>query len=378
MANKITTTKNHIIFDVDSTTVGGGLFRFEYDDKNKIVATTELFVTRQQITNGKEYPFEKFFIQTLQTLKSVAETVHLHSMITIDGIYCNVSTPWVSAQKRIIGYSSKKEFIFTADLVDELIEKDTDSSLVKNINYSGHDVELIGRHTVGVYGNGYKLRQPLGKKMVDLKMHSLTSVMSTSTKKSFSDVIEKVFHRETEYLSNTLVSYQNVKKMSPDNDNVIIIDISGEVTEVLVVKNDNLKHIGSIPVGTYGILRHLRDTLSVPYEKARHLLELHHNKNLDSDYSNNIASDLHDAFRTWFKPFFNLCDEYAKEGLLPSTILLRSDRSISTWLEYMILQEEGLREHIHTTGRIVLEHMDVTIPEKHTDAELAIVSTFIA
>ncbi len=381
MSDKVTTNKQYIIFDIDSTSIGGGVFRFGYDANNNHIQTTELFSVRKNITNGKKYPFDYFFKQTLKTLEQVAQDVYLQSHISIHGFYCNIGTPWMSAQKQIVTYTSKKPFTFTQEFADSLIEKEFQVSFKKNKNYAKHQVELIDRRTIDVYGNGYPTRNPIGKKMSDVHIHSLVSVMSTSTKKAFSEVFEKVFHQEVIYLSNTFLSYQTLYSHSEQTDNAIIIDVSGEVTELLVVQKDHLTHIGSIPIGSNGIIRHLAENLKVPYGKAQSIISLYQQQKLDTTYEDNIQNQLHDSFRLWFKEFFNACDSYAKEGLLPHVIILRSSKATSLWLEYMILNEDSLREHIHTKGRIYLQHMDsffIDKAEEHEDLELNVVAGFIS
>lgn len=379
MANKVATTQHHIVFDIDSATIAGGLFRYGYDAKNKCVETVELYSLRKSITTGDEYPFERFFKQALKTLAEVCHEVHLQSMIPLDGIYCNVGMPWMSAQKRVIKYRTKTPFIFTPELSDELIEKEVVSSFSKNIDYANHDVELISRHTINTFGNGYPVRNPIGKEMKEVILHSLTSVMSSVTKQSFIDVIEKVFHRTPIFVSNTFVRYQELIKNLPDTNNAVVLDISGEVSEILVIHDDHLQHIGSLPVGLNSITRSLRDQLSIPLEKAKKIFHLYHEQKLDTDYSASISDAIHKAFRVWFKSFFDLIDEYAKQGLLPHTLVLRTHKSYMGWFEYMLLQEDMLQEHMHTEGAI--EVMDSYHDESYAtygDYELAGVAHFIA
>jgi hypothetical protein len=378
MAQKVTTTKHHLVFDIDSATIAGGLFRYGYDAHDTCIETIELYSLRKSITSGNEYPFERFFKQTLKTLAEVCHEVHLQSMIPLDGIYCNVGMPWMSAQKRTLEYRKETPFIFTRKLSNELIGKESDISLSKNIDYSNHDVELISRHTLDIYGNGYKLRKPIGKEMKEVTLHSLTSVMSTITKQSFVDVIEKVFHRTPDFVSNTYLRYQEIITTHPDVNNVVVIDMSGEVTEVLVIENDNLKHIGSLSVGLNTITRSLRDQLGIPLEKAKKIFHLHHDQKLDNDYGKSISGNIDQAFRTWFKPFFNLIDEYAKQGLLPHTLVLRTHKSYMGWFEYMFLKEDILHEHMHTEGSIeVLDSHHDELYSTYSDYELAGAAHFI-
>jgi len=380
MTKKITKTEHIIIFDIDSSSIGGGLFRFAYNANGDVVETAELYSLRKKITKGNEYSFEKFFNQTLKTFNDVADAVHLQSLITIDAIYCNVGIPWMSAQKRTTEYRKKNKFILTQELIDELTEKERTTSFKKNSNYTHHDVELIDRHVLSVYGNGYRLRRPIGTEMSDAKIHTLTSVMSIATKKAFSRIIEKIFHREVMYLSNTFISYKTLRTQSPDINDAIILDISSEVTEIVVMRDDGMQHLGSIPVGVHGIVRHLRDEMNISYEKAYTLVQLHHKESLDTEYTEKIAKLLRSAFLVWFKAFFNICDEYSKNGSLPSMLIMRSDKNISTWLEFMILQEETLQEHMHTTNPVTLRHMESIIPavNESSDSELAIIATHVA
>lgn len=378
MTKKISTTKNHIIFDIDSTTIGGGIFRYDYDSKGVLVGRRELFVVRKKITNGSNYSFDDFLNKTLKTLHDVASEVYLQSLITIDTIYCNVSAPWMSSQKRKVTYTKNKPFIFTADLEKKLVEKELSISLKKNLDYAQHDVALIDRQTVNIYGNGYAARKPLGTSMTDVCIHSLVSVMSRDTKKLFEEAIEKVFHRDLVFVSNTFVSYQALRTRLPHTNDAIIMDISGELTEVLVVKKDNLVHIGSIPVGSNHVVRTLSTMLAVPYAKADHLLSAHQ-ESFDLEYISKIQQLIKKSFRVWFKEFFNLCDEYSKKGLLPGNIVLRCDPSYASWFDEMILGEDMLQEHIHTADRVNLQHFDAVIGDlkSNSDIELAVISDFI-
>lgn len=378
MAKKIITTQHHIVFDIDSSTIGAGLFRYGYDIKNNCIEVTELSSIRKNIINGSEYPFESFFERTLKTLAAVAESIYLESMIPLDGVHCNMGMPWMSAQKRSIKYKKDTPFLFTQELAEELIEKELSLSFSKNIDYANHDVALLDRQTVGVYANGYPTRNPIGKEMKDLSIESLTSVISKVTKQSFIDVIERVFHRVPEFTSNTFIRYQEVTKNLPHIDNAIVLDISGEVSEVLVIKDDHIKNIGSLPVGMHTIIRSLRDQLNIPIEKAKKMLHLYHDQKLDQEYAKSIDINIHNAFTEWFKPFFNLIDEYAKQGLLPHTIILRTHASYLGWFEYMFLKEDMLHEHIHTQGQIeVIDALNIESYANHNDYELAGIAHYI-
>ena len=363
MSQKVSTTKHYALFDIDSTSISGAITRHEYSKKGDLLYVRELFSVREYITNGEEYPFDHFFDQTLKTLKYVLDCVHLEVLFPLDGIYTNISVPWMSAQKRIIHYTRKKDFTCDQKLIDNLEQKGINESLYYNIDYRDHKVELIDQRTLEIYGNGYPLRRPLGKIMHDLELHSLTSVMSFKTKQKIEEIFEKVFHQLPTFISNTFVSYFATKSLIPELNNAIVLDVSGEVTEILIIENDRLRNIGSIPIGEYGMVRLLRDELKIPLKKASSLFSLYHNGDLELEYSKEIEPFLRRSFRVWFRMFYNVIDKYAKYGLLPHTIVLRADPRVYAWLGEFILSEDTLREHMHTKGRVELINMN------HVDIE---------
>jgi len=372
-------TEHKIFFDIDSTSIGGMAVRYDYSDASVVINKREIFSMRKNITNGNEYPFERFFDQTLATLKYVAEEIHLRALVPIDSIHINIGTPWESSQKRIITQSKKKPFTITQEITDELIERDSKYPLSKNVTYSKHDVEVINRSTIDIYINGYPTRKPIGKEAREIEIHSLASVMSSSTKKSISDVIAGIFHTEAHFHPNTFVNYQSVRLFTPDVNSAIVLDISGEVTSVLVIHDDHLIHNGSFPVGANHILRGLRDALHVPMAKAYSLVRMHTDGALDDQYQKDIQSSLNTVFRTWFKSLYNLLDTYAKKGLLPHTVVLKSHNDTIEWMRIQLLQQEQLNEHIHSNQSIEMIIMKDVYPDTNifSDAELGIASDII-
>ncbi|MFT7327902.1 MAG: hypothetical protein ACI870_000073 [Crocinitomicaceae bacterium] len=381
MSKKITTKKNTIIFDIDSSSIGAALVQYGYTVNKKNISTIELCSVRKNITGGNKYSFEEFFKRTARTLDEVAQEIYLQSLVPLDEIVINVAVPWSSSQKRNLVYSSKKAFLFTHELSTKLIHQDSELSFDINIDYAGHDVELIQRKNLEVYGNGYPMRNPIGKEVSDIEIHFLTSVMSSGTKNIFTDIIERVFHRTPRFISNTFVQYQELRVLLPHVDNAVIVDISGEVTEMIVVKEDNLLHIGSIPVGTQGIIRHLSDELHISPAKARTLVDLYKNTGLGVE-SKETQNAIKKSFRYWFREFYTLLDDYSKQGLLPHVLIVNAHNEVRSWFEELLMAEDSLREHMHTQGRIELLHIPIRSSDANTthaflDPALGIIAAYI-
>jgi len=383
MNKKPETIKNNLIFDIDSSTVGVGLFEFGYDIRGQCIHVRELATIRESITDGRLYPFEEFWQRAQSTLRKVAEKIHLQSLIPLGNIYCNVSSPWASAQKRTIKYSKNKPFILTQKLADQLIEKELASSLKNNLDYHNHDVDFIDRKTIAARSNGYSVRNPISKEMSDLEIDSLVTVVSTKTKKVFEHVIEKVFHRTPLFTSNIFIAYNNVQKTLPHQNDAIVVDVSGEMTEVIIIKNDHLSLIGTLPVGINHLLRDTSSYVGDSLAKTQKNIQLLFNSNLEKEYELKIKKALNHSYKKWLKEFYGFCDEASKQGSLPNTIVMKTYDKSMHWFESMLLQSDELSEHLHARARIEVIHLppgyqDEKISLEISDSELRVVARTIA
>lgn len=383
MDKKPNTIKNNLIFDIDSSTVGAGIFEFGYDTKGNCIAVRELSKIRIDIVNDKIHSFKEFWNRTQLTFKKVTEAIHLQSLIPIENIYCNISSPWASAQKRTIHYSKNKPFIFTQELADELIQKEITSSLKKNLDYHNHDVDLIDRKTIAVRANGYNSRNPIGKEMSELEIDSLVTVMSKETKETFEHIIEKVFHRLPEFTSNIFVSYNDSQKSLPNEDDAIIIDVAGEITEIMIVNNDYLDIIGTLPNGIHHIIRDTAEILGENFLKTKKQIQLLYSSYLDEAHEKKIKNALNTAYKKWLKEFYNFCDTASRNGLLPNTIILKTYTNSMFWFESMLLQSEELSEHMHARAAINIVHLHSQreLEKIHldiTDSELRVIAHTLA
>ena len=370
---KPTAIKHYLVFDVDSHSVGGGLFRIGYDAKGTVINHEELSSTRKSITNGEEYPFERFFDATLKTLKQVAAQVQKDALVPVEDLYLNIGAPWLSAEQRITKKSYDRETTITQADVLGIEDQIKDYDLKKNRVYKDHQVVVVDVMTTDYYANGYPVRDLVGKTLVNLETHSLVSVMSVTTKDAFTKVIHEVFHREPTILSNTAIGYLAIRHLTPHLDSAILIDLSGETTELTVIKNDHLVGIGSVPVGARHVVRTLQEGLDTSFKEAAAMLKRSAEGRLDDNYEKRIRPILERAFESWFDSFYELINRFSSEGLLPNTIVMKGHRDDLVWFKQRLLADEHLREHFAARAEISL----VDLPLEPGDHELGIVAAVI-
>ncbi len=353
-------TQHYIIFDIDSGSIAALVFERSLDKKTKKYDYVQIFSIRENITTGHLYDFETFFSHTLKTFESVASQTHKYSGSDISNIYINISAPWVSSQKRIIHFEKEKPFIFNKEIAGDIIAYELNESFVHTRDFKDNiNLSLIERQALDIFANGYPTKKPYGKKVTDIDIHSLVTVMSEKTRDAFTHVIERAFHVEPIYFSNIFMAYQTLLKLFPHENNITHIDISAEVTEMSIIIDDHLKKIGTIPVGMYHIIRKLADLLQIPFIKAESLIKMYQNNNLDEKYKDSIELAMKKSFTSWFSYFYNFLDTVAQEYIIPDTLSILAPSEMQVWVHEWMLKTEELGEHMHIQKNISLLDMKI-------------------
>ncbi len=352
--------QHYIIFDIDSSSVGTLVF--------DVSTNSEVFTIRRSIDKGENIEFDSFFRKTIKTFKSVAEKAHKHSGNNIAGIFLNISSPWVSSQNRVIHFEKENEFIFTEKVKHSILEKETNKPLSYTSDFIGNEwVSIIENRELNIFINGYLTRKTYNKKAKSIDIHKLVSVMSDETMNSFISVIEHTFHIRPELFSNKFMNYKSIINLFKEGNDVLNIDVSGEVTELSIILKNRLVKIGTIPSGISHIIRHLSRSLNISYLKAESIIIMYQNNEVDIKYRTRIEESMRKSFLAWFKNFYDFLDEASKEYIIPSTIHLISQESFFGWLSEWILKTEEISEHIHSNENISILDTKGLFRQKYKD-----------
>lgn len=359
------TTQHHILFDIDSSSVGVVVFELFQNKKTKKQQHHIIFSKRNIIDVGTNTDIDFFFKKTLSVFHDTATQAHKNSGNIIANISINVSAPWLSSQKRIVHFEKNKEFIFTQKIADTMINDEIKEDLHHTLDFKDYkNLEIIERKTIDFYQNGYPTKKPLGKKIKDADIHSLISVISTDTKKQFIHVIERVFHiDEVEFISNIFMSYWSLLQLYPNENNLVHFDMSAKITEIMVIINDHLFKIGTIPVGADFIIKNLAEKLHISPVKAESLIVMYQNNNLDKKYRDNIETAMENTFMAWFKHFYSFLNEVSLEEIVPSTLSILAPDFIQGWLSEWMLKTGDITQHIHAHKKVSLLNIKKTLSD---------------
>lgn len=351
MSMKKTKEKLHnvAVFDIDSSSIAASCVGYQ---EQRSVPQKEYWTKRVYLDNPAS--FEVFFAETIRNLDELGAELITKAGVVIHEVVLVISVPWMSSQKRTIHYARNNPFTFDVKLFNKLVEREINEPLTQNIDYHKYkNLKLIERKTIGVSVNGYPTLRPFETKALVRKVdiEALISVMSVTTYEAFTHSIERTFHQEPRFISNTHVLYEGVKTFIPQQDESLVLDIGGTNTQVLVIRNDKLMSLASFACGEHHILEHLVTELKISFQKARSLLELYTREALDDAYRNEIEPVVEKAFSLWMRELYGVCSELSTRELLPPTLVITASGHIRNSLRFFILKDDELAVHMHSKYR---------------------------
>jgi len=253
-------SKKIVIFDFRSSSVAGSVLAIN----PKHSQPTILFAKREYyFFTEKPSPNEFINRAHIAFKKLINEINHFSTPDSeieneIDSVKILLGEPWYTPNFVEVHYDQNKEFTVSANLLSKITQ-----NLVKE-NKIEEDLEIIEKNIASILINGYESESPIGKKAKDLKISFCITKIAKETKENLSDIIRKSFNNNNiEFYSHTNVIYSFLKNNFHSMKDYLIFDISGEITEMTLVRKTLLKTHASIPVGIHIFTRKISEYLGL-------------------------------------------------------------------------------------------------------------------
>lgn len=266
-----------LVFDIGNASIGAALVNFEINEQPIIVYTSRIPIGFQQTINAKR--FLSAATTTLETLcvKVQNEYIKIHgSTNKIKQVVCTFASPWLFSKPIAIHYQQEKKISITPEFIEHLILEERNrfmSSFIKEGKLPS--VKLIETRITSIVLNGYNITRIADQRGTDVTIHTFFSAAATEALQAFEKVIHTVFHINNIFFSSFLFAYFNaVQDMYEQHENIICIDVTGEVTDILVTNRGTIANVSSFPSGTRTIARTIANSTGIPGDSALALQNL--------------------------------------------------------------------------------------------------------
>jgi hypothetical protein len=361
-----------LIIDVGSKSVGGGIFekipnggaKLLYTAREPIAFQTELtgdnlFASMTRSLNNLLLHLQKYGVSHLRTPSGQKYRIHSANVI--------ISSPWHASETKTLRLNFDKPIPITKSVIGEILEKEEksfESQLAGNAKIQ-RDFCVLERKIIEMRLNGYSTETPYGKEADNLEILMFNSIISSKILEKIESLINRYFHIENFiFHSFSVASFVSIRDLFPGTQDFSIVQIGGEITDIIIVKKGSIAETISFPVGHNGLIRVLEKICANhPHCSLETMVKLHRETGVTAADMQKVERAVNDTRSLWLEHFNNTVANSSGEAFLPNTVFLFEESSFSP------LFEKTLREAVPgkltvTAGPFLVKSVEREMSEK--------------
>jgi len=321
--------KTVAILDIGSASVGGAIVAIKKGSEPQV-----LFSIRENMVFQKDLNLERFTSAMLQSLGLVLNKLEKYTGDKPRDFFCVLSSPWYESKTKIINVNENKNFTVTEKMLNEILKKESDifSSSVNNVGNVKDLVTIIDLKNIQIKLNGYDTPNPYGKYAQNMDIALFIGLGSKKVIEAIKNKISKIFYiKNITFSTFSLASFSTVRDIFSDKNNFIILDITGEVTDVSLVQDNVLIKSSSFPLGKNFIVRKIASEMNTTVEEAGSLFNMLNSNKINNETKNSLSVILDGVRKEWLDEFTKSIVAMSKERSISSTIFFTADSNVSSW-----------------------------------------------
>jgi hypothetical protein len=321
-----------LMLELGSGSVSGALAKIGGKSKPVI-----FYSVREQITFQENLQTDRVLPLMLTTLDKICLKVQKDGLVnipkeitkrSIDEIHFILSSPWTISQTKIAALNFEKPTVITNGLISKIIEEQEKNAEVsaKAFFETLHEVEddlVFEKKTIQIKLNGYKVNDVIGKSANRIDLAILISITSKVIMNQIKEVVNKYFLAEKNDTHSFTMSSLSVIRdiVQPERKGYTILDLSSEITDLALVRDEIMSGGISFPIGRNHFVRRVSKDLNISIEEAFAALATYHSKNLDKIYELKIENSLAVAMLEWSAKLKESLEILSKKAYIPRTII---------------------------------------------------------
>lgn len=332
-----------LVFDIGNASVGGAVVGRKRQAEG--VSLEIVAEERANIPLGEHVRFERLLKNMLGAVGKVSESLAKASPLSRASIYVILASPWYASQTKMAAIKKDKPFVLTRELTEEVISSevaDFKQDLDKR-NKPGfkENLEVIEGEIIHIRMNDYELAEPFGKTAREAKLALYLSVSQREVVKRLTEELVRHFPRGmVVFHSFPLAYFSAVRDIFPQKNDFLLLDVSGEITDVSLVRRGILRETISFPLGRNFLLRRVASGLRRTMPEAESLLALLQSGTLRAVDKEKLVKIVELAKTEWLKGFQSILVDLSSELYVPGEVYLAADNDVSELFSSWISEEQ--------------------------------------
>jgi len=336
-----------LVFDVGSASIGGALVLLRTGQNPHI-----LYQARHEMPLTEELDFARFQQAMQTTLDTVVGEMVSRGLAhltfkgkrgkRIDCVSVAYASPWYASRVQSLSVVHKEPTAVSKAAIDAIVEKEKTKLLgSEEMHADSTKDDIIEQAVTDITLDGYTLQDPYGKKARRLEFTLALTALAGGVQEEVEDIISRhVSPGRIHHHSFTLVSFYALTKLFPSTNDALICDVSGEVTDISVVREGKLRESASFPNGTYFIARNIAQALHMTPREALSMVRQYTDGMTNPEATTAITNATSAVENIWVKDFSKALEDLGGENTMPRNIFLAVDSRVATMVKGFI--ERGM------------------------------------
>lgn len=294
--------EHDLIFCVGSDRVSGAVAEFRVGTKPRI---THAYESRFPI---KDAATGNALLSTAMTaLHKTAGELTKSGKKQI-GVACVIlASPWFSSFSQSFCVEKDEEVVVSEKFLDELADRQVNATVKKNAR---NNLTIIEKAISDIKLNGYRTSVPYLKsaKTVEISVYASSAPMEMQQR--IESEIYKVIHPAS-VVFHTLpfFAWNTVARLLSPNDDFFLIDVGGEISDVLISRRGAISTLASFPVGTNHLVRKIATHFETSPALAESIINLCANGAAETGLKDKTESLITAFGEEWTAGFRNILRE---------------------------------------------------------------------
>lgn len=332
------------VFDITSSSVGGILFQ-RHSDKLPEILTTARFST-DFFPDLEFKKFQRSLHKTFERIIAYLKKKMPQGRKKPDLAVIVFSSPYYISQTKIARLKKLKPFEITGKLFEEIIsgemntlKKDWHKGQLDKASQTKDEylAEPVEHEMMKVNLNGYYIPQPLGKYAQSLELFFYASLGIKIVQDKLKECISHSFgETAVRFQTFPFVAFSVIKNIIDITKGLLLVDIGGEISDLVLIRNSILEEVISFPVGENFLARRIASAFRFSPEDSLSLLDQYSRNDLHTDTYTKVKKIIEDAAQKWCQSFQNALTSSSEFSFPPQNFLFIGGKAAAILKDYAL------------------------------------------
>lgn len=328
-----------VLIDVGSASISGAYACVEKGCHPTIYYSTHVPISLREDMSPEDAVAQALTKVTKDLITVGAPIVsrYTNKRIHMNRVILSIAAPWQDVSIQTCQKTEKKSFRFTKLVMDDMIMKAFAKTARGRI--------ITNSMVVSIMLNGYVVTKPFGIKTKEVKMVVLGSYITKEITNSVTDIVTGAFHIDNvEITAFAPIVYSVLRSLYPDEKNMLIIDITGEMTDVVLIKNGMLTDITHTKRGLNVLRRSARDAGIRTVNSSESFYAIENAVLMDKEHNTQFTARIQQASALWFQDIAQILQALNVRYVLPKTIFILVDEDAVSFIKRQFDKEPVIKK----------------------------------